>query len=142
MYKFLLLTLYLIFILQSICFSQAVSFEHISSAQGLSQNSVNNILQDHEGFMWFSTRDGLNKYDGYTFTVYQNDPADSASLSANHTRVLLEDHNHVLWVGGGGLNKFNASTQKFTIYANNPSDSASLSDNNISAICQDLSGAL
>src|SRR5690348_89549 len=61
--------------------NQPMTFTHYSTEQGLSQANVNVIFQDTEGLMWFGTFDGLNKFDGYTFTVYKNDPADPASLS-------------------------------------------------------------
>lgn len=50
---------------------QQVRFDHLTVEQGLSQQSVSGILQDYEGFMWFATREGLNKYDGYTFRIYE-----------------------------------------------------------------------
>jgi hypothetical protein len=59
---------------------QAARFERLSTEDGLSHSSVTCILQDHRGFMWFGTGDGLNKYDGYTFTVYRHDPEDPGSL--------------------------------------------------------------
>lgn len=52
-------------------------FEHIGTAQGISQGNVLCILQDSKGFMWFGTWEGLNKYAGCKITVYKNDPADS-----------------------------------------------------------------
>ncbi len=59
--------------------NQPVKFERIGLEQGLSQSSVYCILQDHQGFMWFGTQAGLNKYDGYKFTVYQQDIFDLVS---------------------------------------------------------------
>ena len=71
---------------------KTIQFEHLSSARGLSQNSVTGgILQDSKGFMWFATEDGLNKYDGYTFTVYRHDPANPLSLSENNIEVIIID---------------------------------------------------
>ena len=66
--------LFLFNILYSFAFSQNshIDFEHIGTTEGLSQSNVICILQDSQGFMWFGTRDGLNKYDGYKFTVYKN----------------------------------------------------------------------
>jgi hypothetical protein len=58
-------------------------FENISNEQGLSQSTVTAILQDRQGFMWFGTEGGLNKYDGYQFSVYKHDPDDPQSLSDN-----------------------------------------------------------
>jgi len=97
---------------------QNLRFERISIKQGLSHNTVNCILQDSKGFMWFGTDDGLNKYDGYSFTVYKHDPNDSHSLSHNQVWALFEDSTGMLWVGtfGGGLNRFDRATEQFTRY--------------------------
>ena len=85
---------------------------------GLSNNFIRDIVQDSSGFMWFATEDGLNKYDGYTFTVYRNDPANPASLSQNTIENLEVDKNGKVWVGtdGGGLNVFDPETEEFTRY--------------------------
>jgi hypothetical protein len=66
-------------------------FEHISSKQGLSQNTVFCILQDNQGFMWFCTEDGLNKYDGYSFTIFRHDPEDPNSLSDSRILSIFQD---------------------------------------------------
>ena len=55
-------------------------------------------FQDSRGFMWFGTQDGLNRYDGYTFVVYKNDPNDPGSLSSNFLQDLMEDDEGYLWV--------------------------------------------
>ncbi len=85
-----------------------VHFDHISIRDGLSQAVVNAILQDHHGFMWFGTQEGLNRYDGYEFEVFAHDPADPGSISHDSIRSLHEDKLGVLWIGtdGGGLNRF------------------------------------
>ncbi len=84
--------------------------------QGLSQNYVYDILQDSKGFLWFGTKEGLNRYDGYSFVVYRNDPLDPHSLSNNTVTSLYEDSAGVLWIGtiAGGLNKFDRKTETFT----------------------------
>src|SRR5512139_3118331 len=57
----------------------ALKFTHLTTTHGLSQGYVVDILQDRRGFMWFATRDGLNRYDGYSFVVYKHDPNDPGS---------------------------------------------------------------
>jgi signal transduction histidine kinase/ligand-binding sensor domain-containing protein len=96
---------------------QNLNFERISVEHGLSHSTVNCILQDSKGFMWFGTDDGLTRYDGYSFTVYRHDPDDPRSLSHNQVWSLFEDASGVLWVGtyGGGLNRFDRTGQ-FTRY--------------------------
>ncbi|HTE33928.1 MAG TPA: two-component regulator propeller domain-containing protein, partial [Chryseolinea sp.] len=68
-------------------YSQAptLKFSHLRVPAGLSDNRIESIFQDSKGFMWFGTNNGLNKYDGYEFTVFKNDPALPTSLSANRT---------------------------------------------------------
>jgi signal transduction histidine kinase/ligand-binding sensor domain-containing protein len=97
---------------------QNLKFESISIEHGLSHSTVNCILQDHYGFMWIGTDDGLNKYNGYSFTVYKHDPNDPRSLSHNQVWSLFEDSFGVLWVGtyGGGLNRFDRETGHFARY--------------------------
>ena len=84
-----------------------LKFKHFSLTEGLSQSSVLCILQDRNGFFWFGTRDGLNKYDGHTFTTYRHNSQDSNSLSNSFIKSLFEDETGILWVGTmNGLNKF------------------------------------
>lgn len=82
-----------------------VKFSQISTMDGLSQGSVNCILKDKYGFMWFGTQDGLNKFDGYSFTVYRNKPGNPGSIPDNQVRCMYEDDQGNLWIGtlGGGL---------------------------------------
>ena len=95
-------------------------FEHLDINAGLSQNNVLCVLQDSRGFMWFGTRDGLNKYDGYQITVYRNDPEDTRTVSNNFISDIVEDRNGDLWVGtrGGGLNRYDRQKNQFIAYHN------------------------
>ncbi|MCC8153358.1 MAG: hypothetical protein LIP01_03575 [Tannerellaceae bacterium] len=74
------------------------SFTHYSSENGLSQNTVMNILEDRKGYMWFATWDGINKFDGYTFKTYK--PNDDSSLSFTNNRMdyIYEDSHGYIWV--------------------------------------------
>jgi signal transduction histidine kinase/ligand-binding sensor domain-containing protein/AraC-like DNA-binding protein len=96
-------------------FSQRLNFSHLTINDGLSQNAVFAILQDSKGFMWFGTKDGLNRYDGYAFKVFQHNPFDSATLSANYITALFEDSRGLIWVGthSGGLNFFRRESESF-----------------------------
>jgi len=136
----------LIFHLFSSGFAQNgnIKFSQISLKQGLSQNSIFSIIQDHNGFLWFATEDGLNMYDGYSFKVYKNDLKNSTSISENWITVLCQDRNGTFWVGteSNGLNKFNQNTAKFSRYLHDPNDINSLSSNRILSICEDPSGNL
>ncbi|MBI3194561.1 MAG: hypothetical protein HYZ34_08880 [Ignavibacteriae bacterium] len=114
------------------------SFETLSSHNGLSQNSVHCIMQDNKGFMWFGTQDGLNKYDGYSFTVYRNEPFDSYSLSSNWIQTIIQDKEGLLWIGTDhGLNCFDPSTEKLKQYQFNVTESNSISNNTITSLYED-----
>lgn len=114
-------------------------FKKISVEEGLSQSTVFCIIKDRQGFMWFGTRGGgLNKYDGYNFTVYKNAPNDSTSLSNNEVISLFEDSKGRLWVGTrkGGLNLFNPISETFSHF-NTSSKTGSISGNTINVIYED-----
>src|SRR5882757_4424685 len=85
-----------------------IKFTSLTSRDGLLSNSVNAILKDKYGLMWFATDDGLNKFDGTNFTVYRHKPGDSSSLRANEILALHEDRSGNLWVGtsGGALSLY------------------------------------
>ncbi|MCI0695270.1 response regulator [candidate division KSB1 bacterium] len=124
-----------------------IEFEHISLEQGLSQSQVTSIAQDKLGFMWFGTFDGLNRYDGYRFTIYKHDPSDSSSISNSLiTSICAPRHrtqDSALWIGTNeGLNKFDLRTETFTRYLHDPGDSNSLSNNNVNAVYEDSCGRL
>ncbi|MBL7959636.1 GHKL domain-containing protein [bacterium] len=113
--------------------------ERISIEQGLSQSVVNTIYQDKKGFLWFGTQDGLNRFDGYSFIVFKNEPGNANSISNNTVQALYEDVAGNLWIGTlGGLNKL--SNRKITTYLNRASDPNSLSHDIITSICGDSAG--
>ncbi|MGA2504080.1 MAG: two-component regulator propeller domain-containing protein [Anaerolineales bacterium] len=123
--------------------SGTIRFENISTEQGLSQSTVNAILQDRQGFLWFATEGGLNQYDGYQFTVYQHDSDDPRSLSANLVFTFFEDRDGILWVGtGAGLDRFDRSSGTFIHYPQDQTGSDKLNGMPVFAINQDQSGTL
>jgi signal transduction histidine kinase/ligand-binding sensor domain-containing protein len=119
-------------------------FEHLTTDDGLSHSSVFFINQDQQGFLWAGTQDGLNRYDGYRFTVFRSDPNDTSSLSHNAVLCMEEDPDGFLWFGtwGGGLNRFDPRSGIFTRYLHNPSDPESLSSNTVSALFLDAQDRL
>ncbi|MFC2155557.1 two-component regulator propeller domain-containing protein [Acidobacteriota bacterium] len=129
----------------SVClWARTIRFKHISLDEGLSQNAVFCLIQDSKGFMWFGTQDGLNKYDGYTFTVYKPDPDNISSLSHSWITALCEDDSGMIWIGtnGGGLNKFDTKKEEFYRYRVVPDDPDCINCGFIRAICQDNSGTM
>jgi two-component system, sensor histidine kinase ChiS len=110
-----------------------ITSEKKAIKKGLSQNTIYSVLQDRYGYMWFGTWDGLNKYDGYSFTIYNKENG----LSNEVIYALLETIDGTLWIGTeNGMNALNRKTGKITIYQTDPADSLSLSDNWINHIYQ------
>lgn len=122
--------------------NRAFNFSTINLNNGLSQLSVLDICQDAKGYIWFATRNGLNKYDGATFTVYKHSNQDANSLTDNHITKLLPDDIHGgLWIGtNNGLNYLNQKTNLITNYQ--IADYPSLPSNSILSLCLDKSGNL
>ncbi|MDP4208748.1 MAG: two-component regulator propeller domain-containing protein [Bacteroidota bacterium] len=94
------------------------SFENFTQENGLSNNIVHCVFQDSKGWLWFGTSQGLDRFDGYKFTVFKNDPDYRSSLLGQLVRVIFEDSKKNLWVGmeNGGLNRFNRQKETFEHY--------------------------
>src|SRR5687768_526612 len=91
-----------------------LSFKRISVLEGLSHSFVKAIIQDHQGFMWFGTDDGLNKYDGYNITIYKHIPEITSSISSSNVTGLLIDANKNLWVRTDkGVDLYRQDTDNF-----------------------------
>jgi ligand-binding sensor domain-containing protein/signal transduction histidine kinase len=120
-----------------------MAFRHLTNENGLSQNNIFAILQDRQGYMWFATRDGLNRYDGNTFVVFKNNPNDPESLSDNFIWDIIEDNKGYLWIAThGGINKFDPVTERFTRYLHDPGNPNSISNGIQLCILQDSRGDL
>ncbi len=94
-----------------------ISFNHLTIEDGLSQSSVTCILQDRSGFMWFGTQDGLNRYDGYNFKIFKNNPGDSTSLTDNFIFSIYEDQLGTLYIEtqSGSFHRYNPRSESFQI---------------------------
>lgn len=115
----LTILLFLIFCNQSIAqtWENNFFFRNITTDDGLSNPTVNCIYQDSRDFIWIGTVDGLNRYDGYEFKIYQSNPSNSNSLPSNRINALYEDSNHNLWIATSeGLCQFNFRTEKFRTF--------------------------
>jgi PAS domain S-box-containing protein len=108
------LALLLLFAIAPLPAAPAARFTHFSVEQGLSQSTVNAILQDHLGFMWFGTEEGLDRFDGYTLVSFKRKAHDPHSLPGDHIWALCEDRAHRIWVGtDDGLCFYDRHTKTF-----------------------------
>lgn len=115
-----------------------ISLDQISAAQ------IRTLLQDHYGFVWIGTDDGLVCCDGYEFKQFKNEPFDSSSITANLVNALYEDTEGTLWVGTseGGLNRLNRQSGRFTNFSPQKGNPYSLNGLSISALATDFAGGL
>lgn len=114
-----------------------ITSEKRTLRKGLSQNTVYSILQDRQGYLWFGTWDGLNKFDGLKFTTYNKENG----LSNEVINCLLESEDGNLWIGTeNGLNFLDRQSGQIKVFQNNPNDSTTLSDNWINHLHQPPGG--
>ncbi|AFH50462.1 Putative periplasmic ligand-binding sensor domain protein [Ignavibacterium album JCM 16511] len=131
-------------------------FTQLKIEDGLSQSTVYSIIQDKKGFMWFGTGNGLNKYDGYKFYIYSNNPSDSTTISDNGIISMYEDNEGIIWIGtsAGNINRFDRASEIFShknisdlveksvlpsdYYFDYPISFARNLSQTITAICEDL----
>jgi ligand-binding sensor domain-containing protein len=122
--------------------AQPLYFEHLTTSQGLSQNSVNCLLQDRRGFLWVGTENGLNRFDARTdgFQRFLHEPNDPKTLGSNRVTTIFEDRQNRLWVGcwGGGLNRYDPENERFIHFATKDG----LPNNSVQGIVEDGSGRL
>lgn len=111
--------------------NRTFDFLHIGLSEGLSQSTVVDITQDKHGNMWFATYNGLNKYDGYEFTVYKHSETDSCSIAENIVRTCHRDNSGNIWAGTvRGLSLYDANKDKFRnfIYSKDTCDIRGITD--------------
>lgn len=117
--KIRFLTILIFFIYKAGAFAQPYSFRHYKVEEGLSYNTVICSYQDKKGFLWFGTKDGLNRFDGNNFKIFRHDADDPTTIGNNFIKVLHEDDQGALWVGTGkGLYSFDAASETFKLFNN------------------------
>ena len=121
---------------------ERLDFSFIGANEGLSENIVNDIVQDKKGFIWLATNDGLNRYDGYRMSHFRYDPSNPNSLTSNVLTALLVDKNGMIWIGtsDGGLNKYNPQNNTFERFQNKTSELTSITEGMIDEIAEDVEG--
>ncbi|MBL0358216.1 MAG: hypothetical protein IPP72_15700 [Chitinophagaceae bacterium] len=133
-----ILTIFMMWLVPGATAQKTADYESVSTAQGLSQGMVFDILQDKEGFIWVATKNGLNRYDGYNFKVFTNDPYNAHTLSSNTIIKLFEDSKGRIWAGteNAGLNIYHKENGKFYRIVHKLSDPGTLSGNGIRSIVE------
>ncbi|RYE36239.1 MAG: response regulator [Sphingobacteriaceae bacterium] len=105
---------FLLFLSAKFCLAQPYYFKHYQVENGLSNNTVYCTAQDKQGFLWFGTKDGLNRFDGYTFKTFRHDGGNPKSLGNNFIQTLYSDRQGVLWIGtSAGIYHYNARDESF-----------------------------
>lgn len=123
--------------------SRVLQMEQFGIDEGLSQTAVNCILQDSYGFLWIGTQDGLNRYDGYDFKVFRNQPLDTNSLANSYVVSLCEDSKGNIWAGTrDGLSCYIRTQGVFKNFFYNPKDLSTLSSNMVYYVYEDKQGTL
>ncbi len=125
----------------SICQQPDLAFKKIGESYGLSNSTIECIFQDNRGFIWFGTRDGLNRFDGSRMEVFKPQKKNESSLTDGYITCLYEDSYHYIWVGTrNGLNRFDPHKKKFEQFKSKPDDKNSVSNNSITSITGDENG--
>lgn len=110
---------------------------------GLSHGSVSDILEDSKGYIWVATQNGLNRFDGMEYKVFEHDNRDSTTINHSSVLCLFEDSNGHIWIGTrGGLNIYDPVQNKFESIYRNSNDSLSLINSYINQILEDQNGQI
>lgn len=120
-----------------------IIFERYSIDQGMYETNITSMIQDNNGFLWFSTFSGIEKFDGYSFTAYKNNPDDKTSIDNAFTNTLYEDSERNIWIGNKhGFDKFNSTNGIFTHFKIYPDELETKINSNVISICEDNEGKL
>jgi ligand-binding sensor domain-containing protein len=145
-WRFFLCLWLCLFGLNSAAFAQKsrYGFFHYSPDDGLIDNTVRCFLKDRNGFLWIGTNSGLSRFDGYRFTNFICNPADTNTISSNQVVHLFEDKNGLIWISthDNGLSVFNPETNRFKRLVYNPDKPNGVPSNNPTAICSDNDGEM
>ena len=125
------------------CINPNSKVRKITTEKGLSNNIVCVIPKDKQGFMWFVTEDGLNKYDGNTITTFRHDEENKKSISNNFAQSIYCDKNNDIWIAtDDGLNRYDHTKEFFFSYFHDPKDPFSICNNDIIAVTLAMDGNL
>jgi len=119
-----------------------MKFTLLTPEDGLSHTRIWKMIQDKQGFIWLATDYGLNKYDGYKFSVYKNNEKNQNSIAENFIWNIAADPSGNIWVAtnGGGLDLFDIKKEVFIHHKHDPKNSNSIADNEVRSVFVDNSG--
>jgi Signal transduction histidine kinase len=117
-------------------------FKRLTIADGLSQNTVNSIMQDRNGFIWIGTKDGLNRYDGQTFQVFKYNPDKKSSIGNSFITTMYEDRDGNIWIGtDAGLYIYDPMTENFSDFLVKDQNGNTVKKT-VTTICGDSQGTI
>ncbi len=118
--------------------------EKLSVYSMLANPQMFSVAKDHDGFLWFGTAEGVKRFDGYQFSSFVHNPADSSSLANDNVGVMLNDSKNRLWVGtwGGGLNLYQRTSQSFRHFRHDEANSKSLGADKVQSLFESSSGEI
>jgi ligand-binding sensor domain-containing protein len=134
--SFLILLFYNFYYVQQFAQVSESTFQHFSIEDGLSDNAVNCIVQDNEGFIWMGTEDGLNKFNGYTTKVFKISQIDQLLNGISHVNCAFKDSRGRLWFGSKGLILYHPNENKFNVFQHSASAN-SINHNDVFCITED-----
>ncbi len=122
----------------------AMRFDHLTVADGLAQSSVMDVVQDQQGFIWFATENGVDRFDGIRFRNYRLERGQAGSLASNFARDLEPAADGGIWVAtdGGGVSRWDPETDRFTTWRHDPTDAGSLASDRIRTLAAAADGTL
>src|SRR5665647_2486188 len=127
----------MLFIYPFLLFAQSFTIKKLGMEQNLSNCYIVGITQDKQGYLWFATESGLNRFDGHNFRVYRKNALLNKSINSNELNMVYADTtDNIVWIATQrtGLNAFDTKTEKFTYYTANSSIPNSIITNDITNI--------
>lgn len=134
--SFLILLFYIFYSVPTYAQAPESTFQHFSIEEGLSDNAVNCIVQDNEGYIWMGTEDGLNKFNGYSTKVFKISQIDPLLNGISHVNCAFKDSRGRLWFGSKGLILYHPNENKFNVFQHSASAN-SINHNDVFCITED-----
>lgn len=124
--------------------SPEIIFNRIYPSEGKTFEHVTGMVQDQQGYMWFVSKKGLYKFDGYRMISYKHNPINSNSISSSLLESICTDSNGIIWIGtlGAGLDRLDPISGNFTHFRHNPKEPTSLSNDTVASLLVDHEGTL